>query len=118
MVNLFAFQPSWYPRNGNDGRHPQKTIVFTPKIRRIRMATKVPHKKSGKTYLFLRTGYGAFRAMAMASTLHALNPEIDEGEIGMIAACDSHGKVHWIDHRLVEVIELDGLEPRELLDDL
>ena len=52
------------------------------------MATKVRHKKSGTTYLFLGTGYGAFKAMAMANTLHAMNPEIDEGEMGMIAVCE------------------------------
>ncbi len=82
------------------------------------MATKVRHKKNGNTYLFLGTGYGAFKAMAMANTLHAMNPEIDEGEMGMIAVCDAAGKIHWIDHRLVEVVELDGTAPRELLGDI
>ncbi len=81
------------------------------------MTTKVRHKKSDKTYLLLGTGYGAFRAMAMANTLHALNPEIDEGEMGMIAVCDSNGTVRWIDHRMVEVIDIDGKTPHELLGD-
>lgn len=79
------------------------------------MATKVRRKTNGKVYLVLGTGYGAFKAMAMANTLHAINPEIDEGELKMIAACDSTGSIHWIDHRDVEVIEVDGVKPSELL---
>jgi hypothetical protein len=79
------------------------------------MATKVRHKNNGNTYLMLGTGYGAFKAMAMANTFHAMNPEIEEGELGMIAVCDSKGAVHWIDHRYVEVIEVDGAKPCELL---
>lgn len=79
------------------------------------MTTKVRHKKNGKIYLFLGTGYGAFKAMAMANTFHAMNPEIDEGELGMIAVCDSDGQIHWIDHRNVEVVEFDGAKPSELL---
>ena len=81
------------------------------------MVTKIRRKKTGKTYLLVGTGYGAFKAMAMANTLHAMNPEIDEGELGMVAACDSTGSIHWIDHRDVEVIEVDGLKPSELLGD-
>lgn len=79
------------------------------------MAIKVRNKRNGKTYLMVGTGYGVFKAMAMANTFHAMNPEIDEGELGMIAACDSQGTIHWIDHRHVEVIELDGVKPCELL---
>ena len=81
------------------------------------MATKVRHRKNGKTFLMLGTGYGAFKAMAMANTFHAMNHEIDEGELGMIAICDSAGQIHWIDHRLVEVVEVDGVAPNQLLAD-
>lgn len=57
------------------------------------MATKVRYKKNDKTYVLLGVGFGAYKAMAMANTMHAFDPEIDEGEKGMVAVCDREGRI-------------------------
>lgn len=79
------------------------------------MATKVRRRSDGKIYLLLGVGYGMYKAMAMANTMHAMNPEIDEGEKGMVAVCDHSGSIQWFDYRKLEVIEIDGRRPEDLL---
>lgn len=48
-------------------------------------------------------------------SLHAFSPEIDKGEKRLAAVCDRDGSIRWFEYRKLEVIEVDGQTPKELL---
>ena len=79
------------------------------------MAIKAKWKKNNQVYLFLGVGFGAYKAMMAANTLHMISPEVDSKEIGMVALCDGKGEVGWVDYQEVEIVEIDGERPADLL---
>ena len=79
------------------------------------MATKARWKNDGKTYLFLGVGFGAYKAMVAGNFFQSISPEVDSKEIGMVALCDGEGRVGWVDYSEVEIVEIDGRSPSELL---
>ena len=79
------------------------------------MAIKAKWKKDDQVYLFLGVGFGAYKAMMAANAWHMVSPEVDSKEIGMVAMCDRDGKVGWVDYEEVEIVEIDGQSPRDLL---
>lgn len=81
----------------------------------IDMTTKARWKKDGKTYLYLGTGFGAFKAMSAGTWMHSLLPDKESGEIGMVALCDKNGEIGWVDYEEVEILEIDGERPADLL---
>ena len=79
------------------------------------MVAKARWKKNGKVYLFLGVGFGAYKAMAAGNTLQALSPLEESQEVGMVALCDVDGEIGWVDYTEVEIIEMEGQTPAELL---
>ncbi len=77
--------------------------------------TKARWKKNGKTYIFLGVGFGAYKAMAAGNFVQSLSPVAEEKEIGMVALCDQRGEIGWVDYTEVEILEIDGRSPNELL---
>ena len=80
------------------------------------MAIKVRYKNNGRIYVCLGTGYGAYMSMAAGSYLEAWIPQKKEGQMGMVAVCNEQGEIRWADHQDLEVIEIDGKTPAELLE--
>ncbi len=79
------------------------------------MAIKAKWKKNDQVYLFLGVGFGAYKAMMAGNTLQMLAPDVDTKEIGMVALCDRKGEVGWVDYQEVEIVEIDGASPADLL---
>ena len=80
------------------------------------MAIKARWKKNQKVYIFLGVGYGTYKAMMAVNLAHLLAPDVESKEIGMVALCDRDGSVGWVDYSEVEIVEIDGVAPAELLD--
>ena len=79
------------------------------------MAVKVRYKKNGKVYVYLGVGFGMYKSMAAGSYLEAWFPQKDEGQKGMVALCNEKGEIRWADHGDLEVIDIDGHSPADLL---
>ena len=79
------------------------------------MAIKARWKKNGKTYLFLGVGFGAYKAMSAGTLAQVFSPDEESGEVGMAALCDRKGNIGWVDHDEVEILEIDGQTPGDLL---
>ena len=79
------------------------------------MTTKVRYKKNGRVYIFLGVGFGMYKSMAAGSYLEAWFPQKDEAQLGMVALCNEKGEIRWADHQDLEVVEVDGKSPAELL---
>ena len=80
------------------------------------MTIKARWKKNGKTYLFLGVGFGAYKAMSAGTFAQAFSPDVNSGEVGMVALCDRKGKIGWVDYEEVEIVEVDGRAPGDFLD--
>ena len=79
------------------------------------MATIIQSKKTGKKYVLLGTGFGAFKATRPGVFLGNLMPEEEEGQITMVAVCDGEGKIRWAQSDDLVVVEVDGSSPGEIL---
>jgi hypothetical protein len=79
------------------------------------MATKVLYKQNGQIYLLIGVGYGAFRATRPSLFLGNLVPTKEQGQLAMIAVTDDQGVVRWARSEDIEVVEIDGKSPAELL---
>lgn len=79
------------------------------------MATIVKHIETGKQYILLGTGFGAYRATRPSLFFGNLAPAEDEGEVSVIFVCNSEGKVGWVQSEEVQVVEIDGAAPAQLL---
>lgn len=79
------------------------------------MATKVRYRKNGKIYLLVGVGFGAYRATRPSVFLGNLVPTEEEGEMTMVAVCDAKGTIRWAHSGDIEVVEIDGQTPEQLL---
>ena len=76
------------------------------------MAIKVRYKATDRVYLLLGVGYGAF-THSHTGLLGVPNEE--EEHMEMVAVCDAKGSVLWARTADVEVVEVDGHRPQEVL---
>ncbi len=74
------------------------------------MAIVVRHRETGERYVLLGTGSSAWSAMR--GTFHSGG----KGQLHMVAVCDHLGTVSWFLSKLIEVEEIDGVHPREILE--
>lgn len=79
------------------------------------MATKVCYKPNGNIYLLLGVGFGAYKATRPSLFLGDWVPTEDEDEMEMVALCDARGKIGWASSADVQVVEIDGAAPQDLL---
>ncbi len=79
------------------------------------MATIVQTKKTGKKYVLLGTGFGAYKAARPDVFLGNLWPTEDEGQITMVAVCDGEGRIRWAQSDDLTVVEVDGSLPGNIL---
>ena len=79
------------------------------------MATIVKHIESGQRYILLGTGFGAYKATRPSVFFGSLLPKDEAGQITMVAVCNAQGQLGWIHSDELEVVEVDGTTPGELL---
>ncbi|WP_028553046.1 zinc ribbon domain-containing protein [Paenibacillus sp. UNC451MF] len=72
------------------------------------MATLVRHKESGKTYVLIGTGYGAYKSMLPGVIGGSLFPHEEAAEIPLAALSDRYGNITWMLTRDLQVIKVDG----------
>lgn len=78
------------------------------------MATIIRHNTTGKNYCLLGTGFGVFQSSKPHFLLGDLFADVKEGEYALVCACDSAGKVFWIDAQDITVVSVDGQNIGEL----
>lgn len=61
------------------------------------------------------TGFGAFEATRPSLFFGNLAPVDESGQVTMVAVCNSHGEIGWVHPDELQVIEVDGKSPPELL---
>ncbi|NDI34428.1 hypothetical protein [Chengkuizengella sediminis] len=72
------------------------------------MATIVLHKASGKRYILLGTGYGAYKATRPGLIGGDLFPNEEQDEIPAASVCDEFGTIQWLYTNELQVVEVDG----------
>ena len=71
------------------------------------MATIVQHNESGKRYVLLGTGFGAYKS-TMPGFLGRMAPVVDDALLPMVCVCNKRGKIGWYESTEVRVMEVDG----------
>jgi hypothetical protein len=79
------------------------------------MAVIVKHIESGEKFILLGTGFGAFKATRPSLFFGNLAPTEEAGQVTMVAVCNSQGQIGWIHSDELQVVEVDGKAPAELL---
>ncbi|MBS4021335.1 MAG: hypothetical protein KGZ79_02780 [Dethiobacter sp.] len=72
------------------------------------MATIVEHEGTGKRYVLVGTGFGAFKASRPSFFGGNLFSHEDEGQIPIAAVCDKKGIIRWFLTDELKVIAIDG----------
>lgn len=72
------------------------------------MATIVRHKKSGKTYLLLGSGFGAFQSKKPNWFFGDLIADTAEGQFAMVCVCNAEGIIGWFESSQLVVDSVDG----------
>ena len=79
------------------------------------MAVIVKHTQSGQNYILLGTGFGAYKATRPSLFFGNLAPTEESGQTTMVAVCNKQGQIGWIHSEELQVVEIDGKKPNELL---
>ena len=79
------------------------------------MATIVTHKESGREYILLGAGYGAYKATRPSFFFGNLAPREEAGEHSLVLICDSTGEVGWVNSEDIKVVRVDGQSPADAL---
>ncbi|MCG8501252.1 MAG: hypothetical protein MJB12_12685 [Firmicutes bacterium] len=78
------------------------------------MAIKVKHRSTGKIYILLGTGLGAYKATRPGLFFGNLLPEEESGTLERAAVCDESGNIGWCPTTELCVYEIDGKKIEEL----
>lgn len=80
------------------------------------MATIVLHKPTGKHYVLIGTGFGAFSSRSSSFLGGDLFPNEEYGEIQTAALSDAEGCIIWLPTENLQVLKVDGKHPGEFLE--
>lgn len=80
------------------------------------MAIVVEHKKTYERFILLGAGLGMFKATRPSIFGGNLIPHEDEGIESIIAVCNNEGNIHFIDKKLLKVVEVDSISLDQLQD--
>ena len=78
------------------------------------MATIVEHKRTGKHYCLLGTGFGAYKSAEPNVFWGNLRPDIDTAQFPMVCVCNNNGKILWLSSAEVTVVSVDEQNVSEL----
>ena len=73
------------------------------------MATIVIHKKTGKRYALLGTGFGAFQSKKPNWLLGNLMADESQGQFAMVCVARKDGSIRWVESNAVSVESVDGV---------
>lgn len=79
------------------------------------MATIVRHTETGKRYVLLGSGFGAFQSKKPSWFLGNLVADTDEGQYALVCVCSSQGAIGWLESSEVTVESVDGQSVCEIL---
>jgi hypothetical protein len=79
------------------------------------MIVIVAHKKSKQRYVLVGTGFGTCPSMKPSPMFGTLLPDGGNDEAKMVAVCENSGMIRWIQSKEVEVVEINGHTPGELI---
>lgn len=79
------------------------------------MAVIVKHIKSGKSYVVVGTGFGAFKATKPNWFFGNLMSDEQSGELSVVAVCGAEGAIGWIESDALTVVSIDGVTPGDVL---
>ena len=79
------------------------------------MAVIVEAKKTGKRYVLVGTGFGAYKATNPSVLFGRLLRYEEEGQAALVAICDQEGNIRWSHSDDLLVVDVDGHSPDELL---
>ena len=74
----------------------------------VTLVTIVKHKKTGKKYVLIGTGFGMFKTVRASMWGGNLSPQLQSGEKTVVAVADREGAIKWIDSGSLRVLEIDG----------
>lgn len=81
----------------------------------ISTATIVQHKTTGKRFVLLGAGFGAYQSKKPNWFFGDLMADTDEGQYLMVCVCNEHGEVGWLKSSTVKVVSVGGCSVEELL---
>ena len=79
------------------------------------MATVVNHNPTGRRYVLVGAGFGAFQSKKPNWLLGDLMADTTEGQHAMACVCDEAGRLRWVESAQLTVISVDGDSPSKLL---
>ncbi|MEA3558893.1 MAG: hypothetical protein U9R75_06520 [Candidatus Thermoplasmatota archaeon] len=79
------------------------------------MTAIVEEVKTGKQFILLGTGFGAYQSMNKSIVFGDLIPEVDKGQFAMVCVSNSDGKIGWFKSSELKVVSVDGKSPDDLL---
>lgn len=79
------------------------------------MAILIKHETTGVQYVLIGTGYSYYKDSLPGAFGGVLFPNVDEGELQMVALCDASGDIRWLPTSEVTVLSVDGVAVSELL---
>ena len=79
------------------------------------MAVIVRHNESGKQYVLVGAGFGAYVSARPSLVFGNLFPEEEEGTLPGVALCDEEGRIEWLRSEEITVLSVDGEAPANLL---
>ncbi len=79
------------------------------------MTTIVQHVPSGKHYILLGAGFGAWATARPNRLLGDLFATDKNGQTRVLCLCDAEGRVEWAFADRVRVVRVDGVAPGEAL---
>ena len=81
------------------------------------MATIVVHNSTGKKYILVGSGFGAFQSKKPNWLLGDLLADTTEGQHSMSCVCEKNGDLRWVESTYLTVVSIDGESPESLLGD-
>ena len=79
------------------------------------MAVIAEHIQSGKKFVLLGTGFGAFKATRPSLFFGNLAPSEESGQVTMVAVSNNRGQIGWVHSEELRIVEIDGKAPAELV---
>lgn len=80
------------------------------------MAIIVKHEALGIEYVLIGTGYSFYKDSIPSPLGGSFFPDVEEGEVKMVAVCDALGAISWLPTDEVKVISIDGILVSQILE--
>lgn len=79
------------------------------------MSIIVRNIETNKLFILIGTSYSYFKDSRESLFGGALFPHEEEGTFDLIAVTNENGNIEWIERNKIQVVEIDGSRPRDIL---